>query len=118
SSCSPPTSTSSSVPASRWPCRGLMRPRTMSVIRHRNLRRGCRRAQQSPDPEVRRLVLAVEEVQPGHSIGLARGEALVCVPVHGFSDLVHECLDRLLKYTQSSAVLVADDATPGSEVLR
>jgi GT2 family glycosyltransferase len=60
--------------------------------------------------------LAIEEIQPGHSLGLGRDEALVCVPIYGFNDLVNECLRRLLKYAQSSAVLVADDATPGAEI--
>jgi GT2 family glycosyltransferase len=60
--------------------------------------------------------LAIEEIQPGQSIGLGRGEALVCVPVRGFNHLVDECLQRVLKYAQSSAVLVTDDATPGAEI--
>jgi GT2 family glycosyltransferase len=60
--------------------------------------------------------LAIEEIQPGQSIGLGRDQTLVCVPVYGFNDLVEECLQRLFKYTQSSVILVADDATPGQEV--
>ena len=57
-------------------------------------------------PGLRRLA-------PDESLGSARGETVVCIPVYGALALFAECLRSVLDHTEPSApILIADDASP------
>src|SRR5690348_12913738 len=58
-------------------------------------------------------VHALERVQPGATLGLARGTAAVCIPLYGQHDLFVQCLHGVLRHTPPDVpILVADDASP------
>lgn len=49
----------------------------------------------------------------GQSLGLGRGDVVVCVPVYGAYELFAQCLLSVLQHTGSDVeVLICDDATP------
>jgi GT2 family glycosyltransferase len=53
----------------------------------------------------------------GQNLGLARGQAAVCVPVYGAEDVFEECLKSVLAHTDPDVpILVCDDATPGETI--
>ena len=63
--------------------------------------------------------MPVERLAPGETVGAARGEPVVCIPVYGGGELFSRCLASVVRHTPPAVrVLVADDATPGDEVDR
>jgi GT2 family glycosyltransferase/glycosyltransferase involved in cell wall biosynthesis len=49
----------------------------------------------------------------GDSLGMQRGEVVVCIPVYGQHELVERCVASVLAHTPSDVtILVADDASP------
>jgi GT2 family glycosyltransferase/glycosyltransferase involved in cell wall biosynthesis len=61
----------------------------------------------------------LREVLPGGSLGTARGDCVVCIPVYGGYRLFTECLHSVLRHTPGDALLVvADDASPDEDALR
>jgi GT2 family glycosyltransferase len=57
--------------------------------------------------------MPLHDVKIGESLGLRRGDAVVCIPVFGAYDLFAQCLLSVVTHTAPEvAVLVCDDATP------
>ena len=57
--------------------------------------------------------MPLRELNIGQSLGLRRGEAVVCVPVYGAYDLFAKCLLSVLAHTVPDVpVMICDDATP------
>jgi len=55
----------------------------------------------------------LRELGPGETLGLERGEAVVCIPVYGAPELFAECLTSVLAHTPRDVpILIADDASP------
>jgi GT2 family glycosyltransferase/glycosyltransferase involved in cell wall biosynthesis len=55
----------------------------------------------------------LQRVGPGETLGAARGEAVVCIPVYGARELFAECLSSVLAHTAPDVrILIADDASP------
>jgi glycosyltransferase involved in cell wall biosynthesis/GT2 family glycosyltransferase len=55
----------------------------------------------------------VRWIQPGASVGAARGEIVVCVPVYGAHEHFVRCIESVLAHTSSAVpILVCDDASP------
>jgi GT2 family glycosyltransferase/glycosyltransferase involved in cell wall biosynthesis len=55
-------------------------------------------------------------VSPRQSLGAARGEIVVCVPVYGANALLERCLRSLAENTGPVRILVADDASVDGSV--
>jgi GT2 family glycosyltransferase/glycosyltransferase involved in cell wall biosynthesis len=57
-------------------------------------------------PGLRRLAV-------GESLGVSRGETVVCIPVYGARELFAECLRSVLEHTAPDVrILIANDASP------
>jgi len=57
--------------------------------------------------------MPLRELAIGQSLGLRRGDVVVCVPVYGAYDLFAQCLLSVLGHTESNVVvLICDDASP------
>jgi GT2 family glycosyltransferase len=57
--------------------------------------------------------MALEHLDPGGTLGAARGDAVICIPLHGAHDLFVRCIRSVLTHTPPEvAVLVADDHGP------
>jgi GT2 family glycosyltransferase/glycosyltransferase involved in cell wall biosynthesis len=55
----------------------------------------------------------LRQLAPGETLGSARGEVVVCIPVYGAPELFAECLTSVLAHTSSDVrIMVADDASP------
>lgn len=55
----------------------------------------------------------LRDVRADEELGLARGEAVVCIPLYGAHDLFVRCLSSVLAYTSRAVtIIVADDAGP------
>jgi len=55
----------------------------------------------------------LRELAPGETLGAARGETVVCIPVYGAPELLAECLTSVLAHTPVDVrILIADDASP------
>ena len=52
----------------------------------------------------------------GQNVGLARGQAAVCVPVYGAEDVFEECLKVLAHTDPEVPMLICDDASPGETI--
>lgn len=58
------------------------------------------------------MSMPLRDVDIGENLGLARGEAIVCVPVCGAYDLFVQCLRSLFEHTeQTTPLLICDDAS-------
>lgn len=64
------------------------------------------RARSAREPGLRML-------EPGQTLGVERGETVVCIPVYGAQALFAECLISVLGHTPLDVpLLIADDASP------
>ena len=61
--------------------------------------------------------VSLRVLSPGESLGVARGETVVCIPVFEARSLFEQCLRSVAEHTDAVTVLVADDAStdPGIE---
>ncbi len=60
-----------------------------------------------------RASAGLHEIRAGEDIGLARQDAIVCIPLYGAHDLFVRCLSSILAHTPRSVpILIADDAGP------
>ena len=60
--------------------------------------------------------MAFRVVEPGQPLGVARGDAVVCVPVYEARALFEQCLRSVADHTDAATVLVADDASTDSGI--
>jgi glycosyltransferase involved in cell wall biosynthesis/GT2 family glycosyltransferase len=56
-------------------------------------------------------------LSPGESLGAARGETVVCIPVFEARSLFEQCLRSVADHTAGGTVLVADDASTDEGIL-
>ena len=59
----------------------------------------------------------MRDVQSGESLGVHRGDVVVCVSAHGGDELFAQCLTSLLRHTPPEVtILVCDDGDAGSRI--
>lgn len=57
--------------------------------------------------------MPVREIEPGQSLGLAREQTVLCIPVYGAKDFFSQCIASVLRTVPDEVpILIADDATP------
>ena len=57
--------------------------------------------------------MPLRDLEIGQSLGLDRGDAVICVPVYGAYDLFAQCLLSVLQHTEPDvALVICDDASP------
>src|SRR5262245_7628978 len=57
--------------------------------------------------------MAMDLLEPGSGLELARGDAVVCVPVYNARDELAQCLEAAVRHTPADVkIVVADDASP------
>ena len=63
--------------------------------------------------------MPVRRLDEGAQLDVARGDAVVCIPVYGALDDFSQCLASVLEHTAKGVpVLVCDDHSPGPEIER
>jgi GT2 family glycosyltransferase len=57
------------------------------------------------------------DLNTGDSLGLGRGDGVVCVPVYGAEELFVQCMASVLAHTEPGVpILICDDATPSLRI--